>query len=415
MKISRKVFALFLLSLLAIILTTSFTLQAEEILPMADWPMFRHDPQHSGNNSCGAPITGSVLWETNIGLPIYSSPAIASGKEFFGVNGQVLALDARTGKTIWKAPMAGEIYSSPAVDPKAWKAGLVYIASYGSRSSTLSALDMNTGALCWWTWMTTKSSPTVVQNPPILISSLIYPPIPRATVYIGSGDYLLALDADTGKELWRFLGTGVIDSTPAVDEQNVYFGTNANWFYAVNRYTGKLVWNFATKGAISSSPSVGPKLVVFGDTAGYVFFLDKVTGSIIKYYITPGPITSSPAYTPGSIDPSPAENAGAIYIASSSGPDSASGSILFKFSESGLPIWKVPVPGQVHSSPAVAAGRVYIGSQGSKSSAIFCFNATTGAQHWYKWMMMYSSPSIANNFLYVTTLDGMAYCLLDWL
>jgi outer membrane protein assembly factor BamB len=412
MKISRKVFALFLLSLLAIILTASLTLQAEEILPAADWPMFRHDPRHSGSNSCGAPVTGSVLWQTNVGLPIYSSPAIVDGKVFFGVRDQLLALDSHNGKTIWKAPMVGEIYSSPAVDPKA---GLVYIASYGSRSSTLSAFDMRTGNRCWWTWMTTKSSPTVVQNPPILISSLIYPPIPRATVYIGYGYDLLAFDADTGKQLWSFRGEGVIESTPAVDEQNVYFGTNGNRVYAVNRFSGKLFWMFDPKGAVISSPSVSDKYVVFGDTAGYVHFLDKKIGFPHRYYIAPGPITSSPALIPASSDPSEA-NTGALYIASSVSPDSNSGSLLFKFTEDGLPIWKAPVPGEVHSSPAVAAGRVYIGSQGSRSSAIFCFNGANGAQLWYdKWMMMYSSPSIANHFLYVTTLDGMVYCLIDWL
>jgi outer membrane protein assembly factor BamB len=80
-----------------------------------------------------------------------------------------LALDSRTGQTIWKAPMVGEIYSSPAVDPLALKTGLVYIASYGSKSSTLSAFEMNTGKLIWWIWASTKSSPTVVTNPPIMI------------------------------------------------------------------------------------------------------------------------------------------------------------------------------------------------------------------------------------------------------
>ncbi|MCL6591015.1 MAG: PQQ-binding-like beta-propeller repeat protein [Firmicutes bacterium] len=399
MKTIRKVIPLFLL--LVIILAASLTLRAETIIPDPSWPMFRHDAVHTGFASCGAPFTNGVLWQTDIGLPIYSSPAVVDRKVFFGVRDQALALDSRTGKAIWKAPMVGEIYSSPAVDPLALKTGLVYIASYGSKSSTLSAFEMNTGTPVWRIWASTKSSPTVAANPPIMIQDPNSPlPIPRATVYIGSGTTLLALDADTGKTLWKYEATGVIDSTPAVDAGIVYFGTNGNMVYALNRFSGNPVWKFGAKGAVVSSPAVGEKFIIFGDTAGVMYCLEKATGNLIWTYYTGGSITSSPAYASGE-----------IYIGVSNGLNGT----LYKFSDYGIPLWKVPVPGEVHSSPCVAGGKVYTGSSGSRSSAIFCFNAASGAQLWFKWMMMYSSPSAAEaNFLYTTTLEGTVYAFTDW-
>lgn len=396
MKKIQRIFTVFML--IIIVLAASIPLQAD--MPLAsNWPMFRHDPYHTGFTSSSAPVTGGVLWKTEIGLPIVSSPAVVNKKVFFGVRNLALALDAGTGAMLWRAPMIGEIYGSPAVDPSAGKSGLVYIASYGlEESCKLSALDMNSGAVCWWTWMSTKSSPTVVNNwlggtPPGSEPSL--PPVPRATVYIGFGASLMAFDADGGKRLWAFEGLGQIDSTPAADEQNVYFGTNRNMIFAVNRYTGNGVWKFEAKGGIVSSPAVSGQFVVFGAADGNVYCLDKRNGTLQWTYPTTSPVTSSPAYI-----------AGFIYFGSYG--------YLYKLDEKGKLIWRASTPGNVNSSPAVAAGKVYIGSSGSRSSAIFCLDDNSGSRIWSQWMMVDSSPAIADGLLFVTSTGGTVYAFTDW-
>ncbi|MBN2444955.1 MAG: PQQ-like beta-propeller repeat protein [Spirochaetales bacterium] len=359
------------------------------------WSMFRHDAAHSGYCNARAPITPTLFWKVNVGVPLYSSPAIVNKMVFTGAKDVLLAFDERNGRTLWKAPMVGEIYSSPAADPLAGKSGLVYCASYGSRSSTLSAFDMQTGRRVWWQWMSTKSSPIFVYN--IIIGTeddALLPIIPRSTLFIGSFNRLYALNADTGATLWTFLAYGLIDSTPAVDERRVYFGTNDNIIYAVDRYSGKGIWKFEAKGPVVSSPSVGEKLLIAASLDGVIYCLDKQTGELIWAIKTEGPIQSSPAYYKGS-----------IYI--------GSGMELLKLNEEGKIIWSARTLGETISSPAVSSGKVYIGSSKTKSSSIFCFDERSGKPLWSRWMEVESSPSAAYWSLVVASLDGNIYCFND--
>lgn len=355
--------------------------------------MFRHDSFHSGSVVASPPITPTVLWRVNVGLPLYSSPAIFGKSVFIGARGVLLAFDGQTGDTLWKAEMAGEIYSSPALDPKAGKQGMVYIASYGSRSSTLSAFDIKSGERIWWMWMSTKSSPTLALN--ISVSNDVVN-IPRCSLFIGAGETLFALDADTGRTIWKFGAHGTIDSTPAVDERYVYFGTVSNIVYSLDRYTGGGIWKLELKAPIVSSPSVGRRLLIVASEDGIIYGLDKLSGRVIWTYnsSSEGRLISSPAYCDG-----------AIYI--------GRGSSLIKLSEEGTLLWTVPTYGLTFSSPVVSARKVYIGSYGSDSSSIFCFDAVTGRRIWSKWMDVVSSPSAANRSLIVANLAGELYCFND--
>ncbi|MBN2532107.1 MAG: PQQ-like beta-propeller repeat protein [Spirochaetales bacterium] len=397
-----------LLFILILILTGCaqvFMQDAEKMLPAQDkeaiaawdaWQMFRHDARHSGYVEARAPTTPTLFWKVNVGLPIYSSPAIGSNRYIYvGAKDVLLAINERNGRPVWKAPMVGEVYSSPATDPYAGKQGLVYCASYGSRSSTLSAFDMQTGDRVWWTWMTTKSSPTLAYN--ITNSDpadIAYPVVPRCTLFIGSQETLLAINADKGKTVWSFDAYGVIDSTPAVDERNVYFGTNNNIIYAVNRYTGRGIWKFEAKGPVKSSPAVGEKFLIAASLDGIIYCLYKETGELYWVLQTKGKIVSSPAYYRGF-----------IYI--------GSGMELLKLNEYGRIVWTARTLGDTISSPALSAGKVYIGSSKTESASIFCFDDKSGRPVWSKWMDVVSSPSLMVWSLIVPSLDGNIYCFND--
>jgi outer membrane protein assembly factor BamB len=92
------------------------------------------------------------------------------------------------------------------------------------------------------------------------------PAIVDGKLYIGSWDsYFYALDAATGKELWRFK-TGEdheihnqvgIQSSATVANGLVYFGCRDSNFYALDASTGKKRWVFSNKGSwVISSPVV---------------------------------------------------------------------------------------------------------------------------------------------------------------
>ena len=68
------------------------------------WPMWRHDPSHSGYTTSTGPITNQTLWTfTTNGL--ISDAVVANGIVYFdGGDGFFYALNASTGKQLWNKP-----------------------------------------------------------------------------------------------------------------------------------------------------------------------------------------------------------------------------------------------------------------------------------------------------------------------
>ena len=75
-------------------------------------------------------------------------------------------------------------------------------------------------------------------------------------------------------------------------------------------------------------------------------------------------------------------------------------------------LWKYQTGDFVCSSPAIADNRIYIGSVDNK---LYCLNATTGSHIWsYNTTGgILSSPSVNNSKIYVGSYDSMMYCLIE--
>ena len=135
----------------------------------ADWPMFGHDPQHTGvaGESLEPPL--EVLWKFGTGDEV-GPPAVSGGTVYIGSRDEyVYALDADTGTEKWKFETGGWTASSPAVS-----GDTIYIS-------------------CSW------------------------------------DDYVYALDADTGTEKWKFETGGRTASSPAVYGGTVYIGSGDHY------------------------------------------------------------------------------------------------------------------------------------------------------------------------------------------
>ena len=87
------------------------------IAQASDWPMFHHDPAHSGQADGEAEPPLELLWKCKTGGYVHSSPAVSEGVVFVGSDDDyVYALDADTGAVKWKYKTGGYIWSSsPAV------------------------------------------------------------------------------------------------------------------------------------------------------------------------------------------------------------------------------------------------------------------------------------------------------------
>jgi len=312
----------------------------------ADWPMFRHDLQHTGvaGESLEPPL--EVLWKFGAGGKV-GSPAVSGGTVYIGSGyDYVYALDADTGTEKWKFKTGRDVLSSPAVS-----GGTVYI---GSNDDYVYALDADTGAEKWKfkTDGDVRSSPAVSGG----------------TVYIGSQDhYVYALYADTGTEKWKFKTGSAVLSSPAVSGGTVYIGSGDFYVYALDADTGMEKWKFKTGQVVLSSPAVSGGTVYIGSCDDYVYALDADTSG------------------------------DTVYI----GYDDY---VYALDADTGTEKWKFETGGWIYSSPAVSGGTVYIESN---DDYVYALDADTGAEKWkfkvghLSYMTGLFSPVVSGGRLYV--------------
>ena len=97
---------IYLLTVMLIVLLTSISFYFEHRLgayanspeDSDSWPMYRHDPQHTGYSTSSAPNTDEVKWIYNTTYEIVTSPAVANGRVIVAAsNGDVIAINSTTG------------------------------------------------------------------------------------------------------------------------------------------------------------------------------------------------------------------------------------------------------------------------------------------------------------------------------
>ena len=227
---------------------------------------------------------GSLKWKYTTSDAVRSSPTVVNGTVYVGSEDKnVYALDADTGAKKWSYTTAGYVYSSPAVVNN-----VVYVGSEDPNSGLghLYALEADTGYKKWQydTGGYVDSSPAVASG----------------VVYFGCWDgFTYALNANDGSLKWK--QPGGLDS-PAVTNDLVYVGGAGNgWeLWALNSSDGSLNWKYQTGSNIwNSSPAVANGVVYFGSFDKTLYALNADTGAFLWSYITGDAIDSSPVVVDG--------------------------------------------------------------------------------------------------------------------
>lgn len=255
--------------------------------------------------------TGPVVpfpWGHESGDRYTSSPNPASGLVVFGAgDGLVYAVDAATGKVKWKSRTDGRVRGSPAVVDSS-----VYVGSFDGR---MYAFDLATGKQRWRfdTQGVSLFSGNFgydrrsIQSSPAVASDVVYvgardgfvyaigakdgklrwtfdhqgswinssPAVADGVVYDGSSDaqFVQALDAGSGRELWRVNMSTTIWASPSVAGEHLYVTEGAGRFHILDRKTGKELAVFRTGSGVFSSSVISGDLAFFGSTDGGVYAL----------------------------------------------------------------------------------------------------------------------------------------------
>jgi outer membrane protein assembly factor BamB len=338
--------------------------------------MFRGAPAHTGVASERLfDGQGGVRWRFQTRSAVRSTPAVTATRVFVGSGDSTLyAIDRASGKLVWQFAARGPVHSSPAV-----ARGLVVAATLGGR---IFAVNESSGALRWSirTGATLPKNVSPAGDWDFYVSS---PVVVDQTIVIGAGDgNVYALDLTTGKERWRVKTGGKVRATPSVKDGVVVVGGWDGRVYALELATGKTRWVHRTVGdtldlkregydrrAIQSTAAIADGTVFFGSRDDGFYAVDFATGER-KWRSSHGT-----SWVVGS----PAVRDGRAYVGSSDGHFIHAVEVA-----SGRELWRTPVGSNVLSSPALTGDLLVVGTgnTGAGRGELLALEAETGVVRW---------------------------------
>jgi outer membrane protein assembly factor BamB len=296
------------------------------------------------------------------------------------------------------AQVKGMFASSPVID------GDAIYASYSDTTqyATMVRLDRQTG-LKKWEFLGKNDD---------LRQMISTPCVADGKVYFGEGFHddkrchAFCVDADTGKEVWRFQTEGQTESSPAIAAGKVYIGAGNDGVYCLGAKDGKKVWRFPPDDYKGRLLRFGGGMLVVskklycgsgvdrnqakdkGETA--VFCLDAETGKLIWKVPSPYPIWSTPVLKDGDLFVSTGN--GDVF-ADAEPPDVPGGTLLCLDAASGKEKWRVKTINGIIESPAIDAHRIYFGC---RDGQIHCVARADGKEKWKRFL---DTPVIATPVL----------------
>ena len=184
-----------------------------------------------------------------------------------------------------------------------------------------------------------------------------------------------------------------INTTPIVDNDRIYFGTNNSRFYCVDLKTQENIWKIETRGPVMGSPAMNKNGIFFSDVKGWVYSIEVEEGTLVWEKKLEGNSYSHPV-----IDES------SLYICTTAG------NLTALSQTDGAILWQYQTSGALFSSPSLYQNMLYLGSNNNDVIAV---RKDTGEEVW-----RFSTAGVVNtvplaspDYLYVTSWDRNLYIL----
>ena len=275
---------------------------------------------------------GTVLWTyqdekvKGNAYRYYSSPTESNGRLYIGTAGsELLCINSESGELLWKHSVSDWIRSSPlliqdiiyvatlggdllAIKDKGNSAEVIKKVQLGEHGFTADLAGSENGILAAGRDMILYSvSPETLELnwkhgilDGVWIEGEFFragwtsglqpsPTIVDGILYCGGMDgFVHALDAESGKEIWRFETGGTISAAITVAEEKVFFGeiSGEGNYYALDKNTGKLIWQTKEFGNVWVGASYTDNGMFFGNMDGMMYGVSPLDGSVIWTYDT---------------------------------------------------------------------------------------------------------------------------------
>lgn len=386
---------------------------SKEASTAGNWPTFQSDYRRTGHapENDGPESDAEIAWEFDTGSPtVRCSPSITDGTVYTASSGTpalLFAIDASDGTNRWGYELDEYATAAPTITGQH--------LLFGERGGRAYALDRETGEEVWV---------TDVERPVGRSSSVVR----DGTVYFGTqglepdvvnadtdeSDYsapsVLALDATTGEEQWRydeFSTRDSIETSLALATGTLYVASKSGVVCALDADTGEEHWQRELPGSVLSDVTVRGGTVYLGEhETGLVRAMDAETGADRwTTELAGNNVKSSPAVTDKTLYIGCYEVGACI----PEGDDCGGGETGYVQAidlAGGATEWTVEAPSDVRSSPAVVENGIYVGAGDGVVGLDF-----DGTRRWTVELgsSVESSPAVADGRLVVGCNDGNVY------
>jgi len=342
------------------------------------------------------------LWKVAAHDTLEFPPSVGYGRVYLAQQkGLFFALDAKTGKVDWRKSLNRCAASSPTIGK-----GVVYQAymhpvqclqDQAGANGFVVAWDAKTGRERW------RFNTAPIESSPLL---------KNGRLYVGSWDHKVhALNADTGRQIWSFQADDQVNTSAAYWRGRIYIASDGGTLYALSARTGRLLWSAQSQSKFGSrefwyaTPTVAYGRVYIGNTDGTMYVFGANSGKLLwarplGTYIYGAAAVSNRRVFVGTYD-------GKFYAL-----DAATGDT----------IWQIDAHGAVHAAPTVMDGLVYYAVCSSCGSAAaravargpdstYAVRARDGKTVWRFRDGKYANPVVADDERVYVTGQSHAYAL----
>jgi outer membrane protein assembly factor BamB len=337
-------------------------------------------------------------WMTKLGSPIYAPVAVRDGIAYIGTTGGLFhAIDVKDGSFAWTFAAGRPTYGEALVTGNA----VYFVCDNGF----LFKLDRQTGKEIWRYDLDDARISRIMPHQQVANSGEDFdfdhtaprPLFADGVLYVGSGSGFHAVDADTGRRVWRIDTKDKVRTDALISGSNVIFGSFDNYVYAIDSKTGKEVWNKNTYGPITSPPALIDNKLMVGNRNGLLVALDPVTAKVLWKMVFWASSVESPAVP---------DKDSRFFIGSS---DLRRISLID--SKDGTVLWRTDVFGWAWPRVALTNDRLFAATAGAdphdirQLGGLVAMDRKNGKILW-RWPMPESPGSWMNGFVSAPAIDG---------
>ena len=346
-----------------------------------DWPVARGGAGLSGQVGVGLPPKPDIKWMVQTEGAIVGETVVSKDIVVFGNSaGLLTAVDLKSGKKKWQREFEQSFEAAPAI--------LDDTIFIGCEDMKLYALELETGKDKWSIETDDKITAGV---------NLTKSPDGKThwIVMNGYDGVCRALDAKSGKEIWKHETEQPINGTPAVvNGKWVVFGGCDHFLYTLNLADGKPLTKVEGEAPIVSTVGTEGSFVAWGDHSNKVMGADLASGELEwKYSDRRFPFMAAPAVDKKN-----------VYIG---GRDKKIHAIS---RESGDAVWRFKTGGRVESSPILFTDGVVCGSSDGR---LYAIDLKSGDEVWKIDLgeSLVAAASCAKGTILIGSEDGTLFAL----